>query len=151
MQVTILDKPDMKDAVENIETVSSWKWQISLSEESKSHRQPNLLKKNFNRPCSLHFELGWSGAPRGLHGWLPNRPLSKTHKNTGDHPPGFSLHRCKLKILLESMDMVQSGASSSAWWRTSQRPPWHVFGLYKNPGRAMSETVIGGKQVRRCC
>ena len=45
MQVTILDKPDMKDAVENIETVSSWKWQISLSEESKSHRQPNLLEK----------------------------------------------------------------------------------------------------------
>ena len=151
MQVTILDKPDMKDAVENIETVSSWKWQISLSEESKSHHQPNLLKKNFNRPCSLHFELGWSGAPRGLHGWLPNRPLSKTHKNTGDHPPGFSLHRCKLKILLESLDLVQSGTSSSAWWRTSQRPPWPVFGLYKNPGRAMSETVIGGKQVRRCC
>ena len=76
-------------------------------------------KKNFNRPCSLHFELGWSGAPRGLHGWLPNRPLSKTHKNTGDHPPGFSLHRYKLKILLESLDLVQSGTSSSAWWRTT--------------------------------
>ena len=66
MQVTILDKPDAKDVVDTIETVSSWKWMmLSSAEPTQSPPPPSQPPQNFNRPCSVcTFELGSTGAPR---------------------------------------------------------------------------------------
>ena len=99
-QVTILDKPDVKDAVDKIETVSSWKWPMLLSRESKSHHlnqpkpspKPNSSLVASPAGCTLNL------AGLGLRGGSPVQAslidpcLRLTRTLETPRPPGLSLH-----------------------------------------------------------
>ena len=99
-QVTILDKPDVKDAVDKIETVSSWKWPMLLSRESKSHHlnqpkpspKPNSSLVASPAGCTLNL------AGLGLRGGSPVQaslidPCLRLTRTLETHrPPGLSLH-----------------------------------------------------------